>query len=390
MARLLTPLKTALFACALTALSLNAASAAKTDEDPRRKEDPKAMELAWTVETGSPINIAPLPAGDLVLTVPQGGKLLALDALTGKQKWTYAPKKGVWERAVSVRGEQVFVCTEGGGISALNRADGSHQWTTELGIDCQRRAHFSGDTMYVSTTFVGPNLPAKQLTGAKFYSINMANGHINWSFTSTEFLLQTATSFGDTVYVAGNYIDKAFTDDDGGPAHYYALDKKTGAVKWTHTSIEGTPKALYATKDHLIFVAYQDFLYGLDTATGEVVWKRDSENWVPSLASDGENVYFGSATTYVYSWGVKDGKENWRYNIPGRKFDYLLIRPIIDGNTLYFMSQRGYVYALDKIKGEEIWSYSTKMNSRVGISKSNDHLYMGDRKGRVYGYKILR
>lgn len=390
MARLLTSLKSAFFACALTALSLNAASAAKNDEDPRRKEDPKALELAWTVETGSPINIAPLPAGDLVLTVPQGGPLLALDALTGKQKWTFAPKEGVWDRGFSVRGEQVFVCTEGGKMTALNRADGTHQWTTELGINCQRPSHFSGDTVYVSTTFVGPGLRPDILTGAKLFSINMADGSINWSFTSSEFLLQTATSLGDTVYVAGNYIDKNFTDDDGGPARYYALDKKTGTVKWIHVSIEGTPKALYATKDLLIFVAYQDFLYGLDTATGDVIWKRDSENWVPSLTGDGDRVFFGSATTYVYSWSIADGKEHWRYNIPGRKFDYLLIKPIVDGERLYFMSQRGYVYALDKNKGEEIWSYSTKMNSRVGISHSKGHFYMGDKDGRVYGYKILK
>ena len=390
MARLLNVLKLTVFALALTALSPNTASAAKSDDDPRRKLDPNSLELAWTVETGTPINIAPLPAGDLVLTVPENGPLMALNALTGKKKWTFAPKVGVWERGFSVRGEQVFVCLRNGSITALNRADGARQWTTELGINCQRPTHFSGDTAYVSTTFVGPGLPSDPLTGAKLYSINMADGKINWSFTSTEFLLQTATSLGDTVYVAGNYIDKAFTDDDGGPAHYYALDKKTGAVKWMHTSVEGTPKALYATKDLLIFVAYQDFLYGLDTATGDVVWKRDSENWVPSLTGHDGQVYFGSATTYVYSWSVKDATEAWRYNIPGRKFDYLLIRPVVDGDRLYFMSQRGYVYALDRLKGEELWSYATGMDARVGLSMSNGHFYMGDKDGRVYGYKILK
>jgi len=390
MARLLSTLKLILLACALVLPSFTTASAAKPDDDPRRKLDENALELAWTVDTGRPINIAPLPAGDLVLTVPEGGPLLALDALTGKQKWEYAPQEGVWDRSFSTFGEQVFVCLRGGKMAALNRADGSLQWTAELGIDCHRRAHFSGDTMFVSTTFVGSGLPADILTGAKLYSINMADGKINWSFTSSEFLLQTATSFGDTVYVAGNYVDPSFTADDGGPAHYYALDKTSGTVKWTHTSIEGTPKALYATKDRLVFVAYQDFLYGLDTTTGDVVWKRDSENWTPSLIGEGDVVYFSSATTFVYAWSVEDGNELWRYNIPGRKFDYLLIKPIIDGQRLYFMSQRGYVYALDKTKGEEIWSYPTGMNSRVGISFNKDHFYMGDRKGRVYGYKILK
>ena len=380
MARLVKTIKMMVLAYAVGLMSMNVASAAEGD----------ALKLTWTYETGKPINIAPLVAGDLVLTVPEGGPLIAFDAATGEVKWKFAPKEGVWNRGFSSHGEQVFVCIEGGKLVALNRADGKRQWTVELGINCQRPAHFSGDAIYVSTTFVGPGLPADPLTGAKFFSINRADGRINWSFTTDDYLLQTATSYGDTVYVAGNYIDRNFSADEGGPAHYYALDRDTGALKWTHVSEEGTPKALYATKDRLVFIAYQDFVYGLDAATGEKVWKRDSENWVPSLIGNDDIVYFGSATTYVYAWSTKDGKELWRYNIPGVAFDYLLIKPMLDGDRLYFMSQRGFVYALDRHKGEQLWSFATGMNSRVGLSHGNDFLYMGDKNGRVYGFKILK
>ena len=139
-----------------------------------------------------------------------------------------------------------------------------------------------------------------------------------------------------------------------------------------------------------MFVAYQDFLYGLDIETGAVNWKRDSENWVPSLSGIGDVVYFGSATTYVHAWSTKDGKEFWRYNIPGVKFDYLLIKPIIDGDRLYFMSQRGFVYANDRHTGKNIWRVPTGMSSRMGIGHGNGHLYMGDKNGRIYGYKIMK
>lgn len=368
-------------------LGLNTAIAAG---DPANEAGDDALKLSWTYETGIPNNIAPLIAGDLMLTALGDSSLIALNATTGKVKWNFAPKEGIWDRAFSSFGEQIFVCLKGGKITALNRADGKRQWTADLGINCQRRAHFAGDTIYVSTTFVGPDLPADPLTGAKFFSINMADGKINWSFTTGDFLLQTATSFGDTVYVAGNYIDKAFTDDEGGPARYYALDVATGKVKWIHVSVEGTPKALYATADELVFVAYQDFLYGLEAATGEVIWKRDSENWVPSLVGLGDVVYFGGANTFAHAWSTKTGKPIWRYNIPGVKFDYMLIKPIIDGDRLYFMSQRGFVYAQDRLTGKNIWRVPTGMNSRVGISQGKGHLFMGDKYGRIYGYKIIR
>lgn len=384
MSRLVTIIKKATRACALSLLAstlgIGLASAAESE----------ALKLAWSHDTGKAINIAPLVAGDLVLTVPTDGPLMAFDALTGQVKWTYAPQEGVWNRGFSAYGEQVFVCIEGGKMVALNRADGKHQWTADLGINCQRRAHFADDAIFVSTTFVGPGLPADPLTGAKLFSINRADGKINWSYTTEEYLLQTATSYGDTVYVAGSYSDPSYTAEEGGPARYHALDKATGQHKWTHVSIEGTPKALYATKDILNFVAYQDFIYGLDTATGDVVWKRDSENWVPSITGYGDMIYFGSATTYVHAWSIHDGKELWRYNIPGRPFDYLLIKPIVDGDKLLFMSQRGFVYAVDRLKGEQLWTYPTGMNSRVGISHGNGHLYMGDKDGRIYAYKIMR
>ena len=365
-------------------------SAASAAGDPAIDAGDDALKLAWTYESGTPINIAPLVAGDLVLSVPEGGPLIAFDAATGEVKWKYAPKEGVWDRSFSSHGEQIFVCLKGRKLAALNRTDGTHQWTIDLGVNCQRRAHFSGDTMYVSTTFVGPELPADPLTGAKFFSINMADGKINWELTTDEFLLQTATTYGNTVYVAGNYIDPSFTDDEGGPAHYYAVDAATGKIKWTHTSLEGTPKALYATKDELVFVAYQDFVYGLDAATGAVNWKRDSENWVPSLVGRGDVVYFGSANTFAHAWSTKTGKPIWRYNIPGGKFDYLLIKPILDGDRLYFMSQRGFVYAMDRLTGKNIWRVPTGMNSRVGIGFGNGYIYMGDKYGRIYGFKIMK
>lgn len=380
MARLSTKIRRMALVCAMGLMSSNAASAADGD----------ALKLAWTYETGKPTNIAPVVAGDIVLTVPEGGPLLAFDATTGKVKWQFAPKEGVWDRGFSSIGEQVFACIGGGKLVALNRADGAPQWTVDLGINCQRPAYFADDAIFVSTTQVGPGLPADPLTGATFFSINRADGRINWSFVTDDFLLQTATGFGDTVYVAGNYHDPKFTSEEGGPARYYAIDKTTGKVKWTHVSVEGTPKALYATQDRLTFIAYQDFAYGLDAATGKVLWKRDTENWVPSLIGEGDVIYLGSANTFVHAWSTKDGQPVWRYNVPGGAFDYLLIKPVIDGDKLYFMSQRGFVYGLDKATGKQLWSHATGMNSRVGIGFGNGYLYMGDKYGRFYAFKIMK
>lgn len=352
--------------------------------------DQDALELVWTFDTGKPFNIAPTLGSGKTFVIPVDDHLRAFDAKTGHLEWSYAPKEGLWDRGLSTHGDQIIVCYKDGAVGALNISDGAEQWKTNLGINCQRPHHVDGDTLFVSTTYVGPDLPADPLTGATLFALDRHTGKVKWKLKTDDFLLQTANSRDGVVYLAGSFLDPEFKKDDGGPAHYYAIDQATGKVKWTYANEDGTPKAVIPTEKYLLFTAYEDFVQALNKDTGELVWKRDSENWTPGISIDDKNVYFGSATTYVYSWAIENGKENWRFNIPGRKFDYLLIRPMVTDDRLYFMSQRGFVYALDKATGKQIFRYATGMKARVGVNMADGYLYMNDSKGKVYGYKILK
>lgn len=291
---------------------------------------------------------------------------------------------------MSVHGDQIFVCHRNGEVAALNTADGAVQWTASLGINCQRPHNVDGDTLFVSTTFVGPGLPADPLTGATLFALNRHTGEIKWELKTGDFLLQTSASMDGVVYLAGSFKDPKIVYEEGGAARYYAIDAETGKVKWSHRNHDGTPKVVIPTEKYLLFVAYEDFIQALDKDTGELVYRRDSNNWTPGMVVDDENVYFGPATTLVHSWSINEKKENWRFNIPGRAFDYLLIKPMLVDNRVYFMSQQGFVYALNKTTGKQFFRYETGMNSRVGLSYGDGHLYMNDSKGRVYGYKIVK
>lgn len=357
-------------------------SAAAADDD--------ALELLWSVDVGGRILLTPVVAGDKILVVPTDGPLVAISATTGKVQWRYAPKEGVWNRGIKADGKQVFACLKGGKMAALNLLDGTEEWKIDLGINCPRPHHISGDAVIVSTTFVGVELPGTPLTGAKLFSIDRATGKINWAFTSDNFLLQTADSYGDTVYVGGSYIDPNFKGDEGGADRFQALDRKTGKVKWTHESIDGLPKTIYASKNELTYIAYQDYAYGLDASTGKRLWERNTSNWVPALVGKDDTVYLGAANTDVYAFATKDGKSRWRYNIPGGTFNYVLQAPFIVGDTLYFITQKGHIYALDRNKGTPLWMHETGEVIRIGISVSDDVVYAGDINGRVFAYKITK
>jgi len=349
-----------------------------------------AIKLAWRVDTGMPINLPPTVIGNHVLVIPNERPLMAFDKADGALKWTFEPAEGIWSRGLATDGKHAFVCLKGGGLAALDAADGALLWKIELGIDCQRPPLLAGGSLYVSTTFVGQGLPGDTLSGAKLFSIDPADGKINWDFTSENYLLQTASKNSGTVYIGGSYIDPKIKVDEGGPVRFYALDSLTGKQKWTYQSEDGVPKALYATADRVVFVGYQDFLNGLDAVSGKLLWRRDTGNWVPSLIGQGNVVYYGSANTKVHAWDTRSGESIWEFNIPGGSFNYLLIKPVIAEGKMLFMSQKGTVFALDLASGKQLWSQTTGMNARVGPTVSGDTLLMGDSKGVVYAYTMLK
>jgi outer membrane protein assembly factor BamB len=350
-----------------------------------------ALMLEWSVETGAPINQPPVVAANQVLVIPKDGPLIAFDASSGSQTWQFSPAQGVWSRGMGSDGKRVFVCLKGGGLAALQASDGTVLWKIDLGINCQRPPLVSGDTIFISTAFVGTDLPSTTFTGAKLFSINSADGRINWAFKSDNYILQVPSRFADTVYVGGNFRNLDVKIDEGGHNRFYALDAKTGQQKWASEETErGFPKALYATKERLVFVGYQDFLVALDTADGKRVWERDTGNWVPSLSGVGDVVYYGAANTKVHAWDVSDGKSRWLFNIPGGAFNYLMGKPVFVGDTMYFKSHKGMVYALDRQDGTEMWSYETAIETRTGLSVSDRSLYIGSSQGTLYAYKILK
>lgn len=349
-----------------------------------------ALKLNWSFEAGAPINHPPVVAGNQVLVISKDGPLVALDAASGSKTWQFAPSEGIWSRAIGSDGTRVFVCLKGGALVALQVSDGTELWKIDLGINCQRPPLISANTLFMSTTFVGTGLPSNIFTGAKLFSISAADGRINWAFTSDNYILQVPFRFDDTIYLGGNFRKLDVKIDEGGHNRIYALDVRTGQPKWSSETERGFPKALYANKDRVVYVGYQDFLVALDTTDGRMVWERDTGNWVPSLSGVGDVVYYGAANTKVHAWAIADGKTHWMFNIPGGAFNYLMGKPVFVGDTMYFKSHRGMVYALDRLTGTEMWSQQTDIETRVGLSVNDRSMYMGSSRGTVYAYKILK
>ena len=139
----------------------------------------------------------------------------------------------------------------------------------------------------------------------------------------------------------------------------YALNASDGSVKWTYESEDGFTKQIYATENVVSYIAYQDFLVGVDADSGELLWRKDTGNWVPTLAGYQDVVYYGSANTVVHAIQADSGESLWTYNIPEGTFNYLIGAPVLLGNELVFLTQVGEIFSLDSTTGEFLWQIST-------------------------------
>lgn len=348
--------------------------------------DGQTLSLAWTYDTAGPINLPPLRLGSLVIVAPEGGALTAIDVETGALAWTYDPPAGIWERGLAGSGDTLFIGLRDASLVALRVSDREVRWRRELGINVQAPPFILGNTVFVPTTFVGPGLTADPEGRARLFALDAQTGEQRWSFESRNYILQTPYAEGETVYVAGSYRDPEVEVDEGGPMRLYALAARDGSLRWTYESVDGYVKSLYATPERVIYIAYQDFVSGLDANQGTLIWRRDTGNWVPALSGVDEVVYFGSANTVVHAWRVADGESVWEFDIPTGTFNYLLGEPVRIANDLYFLTQQGEIIALDAVEGNLLWSLETGITSRVGLTVSGGWLFIGDQHGRVYAY----
>ena len=345
------------------------------------------LALAWTIQTDGAINQTPLIVGDVILLDPSSAPLLALDLETGSEQWAFSPPEGIWERAYASDGEHVFVGVKDKSIAALDISDGKIIWQKDLGIDMQVPPLVSDGIVYAPTAFVGPELTPDVHGHAKLFALDAQTGKEIWVFESNNYILQTPAIHGGRLYLGGNFHDPT-PIDEGGHTRIYALNLADGSPLWNYESEDGFPKRLYATQETVVFVAYQDFMNGVDAQTGELRWRFDTGNWTPSFLGADEAVYFSSANTQVFAVDADTGETLWQYDIPEGTFNYLLDVPVLRDGILYFLTQQGDFFALDSATGNLLWQSATQVSAaRMGPAIGNGWVVIGDIEGKVYGYK---
>ena len=292
--------------------------------------------VAWRWEIpkrGARLETTPIVVDGVLYGTAAFSFVFALDAVTGEEIWRWDPAIphedeggprtccGDVNRGVALHGDRIFVGLLDGRLVALDRADGSLEWT-------------------VQTTPPGSDYT---ITGAPRVvgdAVVIGNGGAEYGVRGyvTAYDTETGAELWRTHTVPGNPAD-GFESD----AMRAAADTWTG--DWWVAGGGGT------VWDAMVVDPGADLLY-IGTGNGSP-WNRDNRS-----PGGGDNLYLSS----IVALDPEDGSFEWHYQTtPGDDWDYTATQPLMlldleiggaERQVIVQAPKNGFFYVVDRVTGE--------------------------------------
>ena len=224
---------------------------------------------------------------------------------------------------------------------------------------------------------------------AKYYSININSGELNWSKNNTY-------PFNSDIK---KHKDKFFVIDYKNTLRCYEI--KNGNECWNlktedSFTISNSKLSLIVVDDLVVFSNSIGDITAVDIETGLIIWQLPTQSSsiinetynfkVSKLVSDGNSIYFSNNKNEFYSIDLKNGIINWKNEISSN------ITPVITGNLIFTVSEDGYLLTIEKNKGNIIRvtdllkNYKLKKRKDikpVGFAIDDTTLYLTNSDGKM-------
>ncbi len=294
------------------------------------------MELAWNtrLSISSTSVIRPLIRDDVVYAGWQSiagiGKLYALDAKQGEQKWV-AEYEGGALLPGSVMKDSIYA----------GSPDGIHSFSVETG-DLSWSFRPEGKWRFVGGVNGGDKLYVFGISRDEIdalYAVDPETGEIEWEFRSSDISGLFAIQ-GDSVYTGG-----------GGSIH--RISKADGSEIWSVPMGHGYKSGQIVANGETVYAigksnqAKEEKIFAIDDSCGKMEWSvlsRGEKSWMGMAASSKElyvSVQKESAknaygTAEMIALDRKGGSKLWTIKLENMKYASVeLGNPIIAGGEIY-------------------------------------------------------
>ncbi|RLL70378.1 serine/threonine protein kinase [Streptomyces sp. Z26] len=272
-----------------------------------------------------------------VVTGTRGGGVQAWEAATGEQLWELTGAQADFEtpEAGPVIHDGTVYAWGDGRLYAMEARTGAERWAYPVGDSSATggvpvRLTVAGDgAVYVCA-------------GSRVFALDVASGAERWRFDAPAAYL-CAPTFVPGPAVAGGGV---YLADYLGTV--YALDATTGHDRWRIATESRHSTESVVVADGLVHLGSGGALYTLDAVSGTPRWRFAAGGDVigaPVVAAG--RVHFGSADHCLYTLDAVGGQLRWKLATGGE----ITGSPVAVGGVVYACSKDRCVYALDAAKG---------------------------------------
>lgn len=268
--------------------------------------------------------------------------------------------------------------------------------------------HVDGkSTVYVA----GLNVNVK----GHLYAIDLESGEVKWTFEIEEGFVSPPAWRDGRIYL-GDMAGMIYCVDEDGkqiwqyetqgeisssPNFYeslvlvgsqdatlYALDQKTGELKWSHAIDDQIQCGATIAGDRCFLAGCDAKLHIIDLKTGKEVDSVEIGSPTGTTAAVlGEAAYFGTEEGSFFSIDYTDAKALWRYQDP-KGATSIRSSAAVTPKHVVFGARNRKVTALNPKTGSEIWSTTLKAKIDGSPIIAGDRVHIGSTDGRLYTLDI--
>ena len=224
---------------------------------------------------------------------------------------------------------------------------------------------------------------------AKYYSINIKTGELNWSKINTYPFNSEIKKFKDKFFV----VDYKNT--------LRCFDIKDGSECWNlqtedSFTMSNTKYSLIIIENNVIFSNSIGDITAVDIQSGLISWQLPTQSSsiinetynfkISKLISDGRTIFFSNNKNQFYAIDAKTGTVKWINQINSN------ITPVLLGNLIITISNDGFLFVVEKDKGNIVritdlyTNYKEKKRKNInpeGFIIANKKLYLTNSDGKL-------
>jgi outer membrane protein assembly factor BamB len=330
---------------------------------------PPTLRLQWTYEAGSAIESSAAVVDGVAYVGTSGGALVAIDAGSGKLKWSYRATSddlGIGESSPAVANGVVYIGDLAGVFHAVDAATGKARWTYKTGAEIKSSPVVTGNTVLIGSY------------DGHLYGLNAATGAFLWKAGTDNYVHSTPAIWNGVAYFGG--CDEVF--------HGVRISDGTKVLSLATQAYTAASPAIAAGVAY--YGTFANEVVAVDIAAKRVKWRfLDPDRQFPfyssaalSVSGNGGTMVLGGRDKNVRALDMGTGKQRWSFTTRAR----VESSPAIAGTRVIVGSSDGKLYVLDLASGKKLWEFDAAAPFTASPAVADGRVIIGDGDGRLYAF----